>query len=40
MIYYIKRFFDPLWWKIKRMSDDEYWNYVDDNIYDDWTDED
>lgn len=29
MIYYIKRFFSPQWWKIKRMSDSEYWDLAD-----------
>jgi hypothetical protein len=59
MLYYLKRFFDPKWWRIKRMSNSEYWDYrdsvlcwscdgshaglcefLDETIYDDWTDKD
>lgn len=29
MIHYIKRLLSPTWWRIKRMSNSEYWDYRD-----------
>jgi len=43
MLYYIKRLLSLKWWRIKRMSDSEYWDYRDSilcPICDDLTDKD